>query len=88
MERPVRQNWGGGQTLAPTERRTDPFAFLVNSLVMGGIVFCAVAWVLWRPLPFLDLPRGHFFEHFKAGCRITRRLASGNCTDRDNVGSD
>lgn len=64
MERPVRQNWGGGQTLAPTERRTDPFAFLVNSLLMGGFVFCAVAWFLWRPLPFLDIPRGHFFEHF------------------------
>ena len=64
MERPVRQNWGGGQTLAPTERRTDPLTFAANSLVLGGMVFCAAAWILWRPLPFLDLPRGQFSEHF------------------------
>lgn len=64
MERPVRQNWGGGQTLAPTERRTDPLTFAANALVLGAMVFCAVAWILWRPLPFLDLPRGQFIEHF------------------------
>ena len=64
MDRPVRQNWGGGQNLAPTERRIDPLAFILNSLILGFIVFCAVAWILWRPLPFLQLPPGKFIVHF------------------------
>ena len=64
MDRPVRQNWGGGQNLAPTERRIDPLAFLLNSLILGFMVFCAVAWILWRPLPFLELPPGKFIVHF------------------------
>lgn len=59
----IRQNWGTGPNLAPTERRTDPLAFLSSSLMAGLFVFTVVLWLLWHPLPFIGLPRGSFDEH-------------------------
>lgn len=63
MHNRVRQNWGGGRNLAPTERRIDPLTYIISSLVMGALVLILVLWVLWRPIPFLGLPRGSVSEH-------------------------
>jgi type IV secretory pathway TraG/TraD family ATPase VirD4 len=59
----VEQNWGTQQNIAPTRRRTDPYAFLTGSLILGSLVGAASMWILWRPMPFLDLPAGSFAEH-------------------------
>lgn len=63
MDNKIQQNWGAGRNLAPTERRIDPLTFITSSLVMGAVVLVAVLWLLWRPIPFLSLPRGSFVEH-------------------------
>jgi hypothetical protein len=64
MDQPhVQKNWGSQQNLAPTQRRTDPYAFLTASLVLGSMITAASLWVLWRPIPFLELPRGSLTEH-------------------------
>ena len=63
MHNQVQQNWGTGRNLAPTERRIDPLTYITSSLVMGALVFMAVLWLLWRPIPLLGLPRGSFSEH-------------------------
>lgn len=59
----IRQNWGAGPNLAPTERRTDPLTFLTSSLTLGLLVFTSVLWILWHPMPLLGLPRGTLGEH-------------------------
>jgi hypothetical protein len=59
----VEQNWGTQQNIAPTRRRTDPYAFLTGSLILGSLVGAASMWILWRPIPFLELPTGSFAEH-------------------------
>ena len=59
----VRQSWGSSPNLAPTEKRTDPRTFLTSSLLVGLIVFVAVLWLLWRPLPFVSLPPGSLKSH-------------------------
>lgn len=63
MQHQVQQNWGAGRNLAPTERRIDPLTYITSSLVMGALVFLAVLWLLWRPIPLLGLPGGSFSEH-------------------------
>ena len=63
MHHQVQQNWGVGRNLAPTEIRIDPLTYITSSLVMGALVFMAVLWLLWRPIPLLGLPRGSFSEH-------------------------
>ena len=60
---PVEQNWGSQQNIAPTRRRTDPYAFLTGSLILGSMVGAAAMWILWRPIPFLELPAGSLAEH-------------------------
>lgn len=59
----VEQNWGTQQHIAPTRRRTDPYAFLTGSLILGSTVSAASMWILWRPIPFLELPAGSLAEH-------------------------
>lgn len=63
MDNQIQQNWGASRNLAPTERRIDPLTYITSSLTMGALVFVAVLWLLWRPLPIVGLPRGSFAEH-------------------------
>ena len=63
MDNQIRQNWGATPNLAPTERRIDPLTFITSSLIIGTLVFTAVLWLLWCPLPLLGLPRGSLGEH-------------------------
>lgn len=62
-QRPIEQNWGLQQNIAPTQRRTDPYAFITGSLTLGLTVSAISLWILWRPLPLIDLPAGTFGEH-------------------------
>ncbi len=46
----VEQNWGTQQNIAPTSRRTDPYASLIGSLIFDSMVGAASMWMLSRPI--------------------------------------
>jgi hypothetical protein len=84
MQNQVQQNWGAVRNLAPTERRIDPLTFITSSLLMRALVFVAVLWSLWHPIPFIGLPRGSFVSTdrwpSRSPCEIHAKPATASRT--------
>lgn len=62
MEKSV-ADWGVGNPMAPSRRKTQPSSWLITSAIGGALVFTGAMSLLWRELPMLPVPSGDFGTH-------------------------
>lgn len=56
-------DWGVGNPMAPSRRKTQPSSWLMTSAVGGALVFTGAMALMWRELPMLPVPQGDFGTH-------------------------